>query len=191
MPDDSTGGSETGSQEDKVLYSTYSKAVKEKKKLAEEAMTLRSRLAEYEAEKEAIEREKLEKQGEYQKLLAMEKEKAQKVQSEYQMLNKKIQDSQKLHAFIKSVGGQVDEKYWSLIPIDKIGLNEEGNVDEASLTQTVTEWLGMYGPEIVKKPGVGKMPNQAATGGATLTHEEWLKLPAHEMRKRYHEVLKS
>ena len=43
-------------------------------------------------------------------------------------------------------------------------------------------------PEIIKSTIKGNLPNESPTGSKTLSYQEWLKLPAKEMKARRKEV---
>ncbi len=98
-------------------------------------------------------------------------------------------DRTKLAAFLQTVGGEIDRKYWGLIDLDKIVINPDTKVVDATTVANLVETFRRDHPVLVKvKSGTGQ-PNGAPQGGApTITHEEWLKLPAKEMKARMNEV---
>lgn len=160
-----------------VSYESHQKLLAEKKKL-------QAKLAEIEAERVAKERQTLEEQGRYKELAELAKKEAEDAKKQLAVVNEQRTQAKKLSAVLKSVGGTIHQKFFDLIPIDDVLVNpDSGEIDELSVAKVV-EGLRKSYPEIIAK-GTPGMPQHAPKGGggATISYEEWRKLPPKEMDK--------
>lgn len=183
-------------KEGMVSYESMQKALDEKKRAQEENQQLKERVAAFEKAEKEKERKALEEKGEYEKALALANEELEKEKSKLQSLNSQLTDGKKLKAFLSAVGGDVDEKFWGLIDLDRIKVSDTGEIDKNSLTEYATKFSQQYGNEIIRKGGTQDLPPNppppgAAPAGQKITYQEWLALPLKEKKARMKDVDKA
>jgi seryl-tRNA synthetase len=190
-----SSGTETGStsgtpaddsatpKKDTVAYETHLKLLGEKKKLQAEVERLRLE------QQEKLEAE-LKAKEDFKKLAEMKEQEAKEAKQRVSEFEAREKNAMKLDAFLSTLQGTVDKKFWGHIPLDKIVIHPEtGEVDMMSVTQTV-EWFSKEYYDIVKRAGGPTTPNTAPQGGSSaLTYEEWRKLPLAEQKARMKEVM--
>jgi Skp family chaperone for outer membrane proteins len=175
--DDQDDGQDDHKRKDgKVSLASHRKLLAEKK-------ALQAKLAKIEADRHEAERTELERQGEFKKLLELERQRAQELEQKLTAREQEDQSRRKLAAVLKNVGGVIHSKYYDLIPYDSVVIDPDtGDVDSLSVTKVVESLRASY-PEIISK-GSAKMPQHAPKGGAkTISYAEWSKLPSKEMDK--------
>lgn len=166
-------------KKDSVTYETHRKLLDEKKKL-------QAKLAEIENDKKQKEEEELTRKGETQKLLELVKKEAEELRTKLTVKEQREVQAKKLSAVIRSLGSNVDEKWFGVIGqhLDEVVYNpDSGEVEQMSVT-AIVEDLKKTWPEMIKKLPVG-MPADAprGSGQGVIERSEWLKLSAKEMRK--------
>ena len=172
--------------EDKVSYETYQKLLGEKKKRDLE-------LTEFKKREKDREEQELKQKEDYKKLLALRDEELQQTRSELAQSKSTLENGAKLQAFLDALDGQVDQQYWGLIDLNQVVLNPEtGLPEDVSVKKAALEFKTKYGLVIKQANGM-KMPNDAPKGNGSvgLSYEEWLKLPAKDMRARLKDVIKT
>jgi transposase len=184
-------GNPGGNPEDDKDKSKGTVSYDSHKKLLDEKKSLAKRLEDFEKrEKERLDQD-LKQKEDWKKLVEVREKEANEFKSKFETLSSEIEQSRKLRSFLGHVSGTVDEHYWPLISLDDIAVDPEtGKPDEASVKVAVKEFEKLF-PEVIKPKGGGpKAPNgPAAPPAGKLTHEDWLKLPYAEKKKRLHEVL--
>lgn len=180
---DDDGQDDQGESQDGKKRKTGKVSIESHRKLLAEKKALQAKLQKIESERQAKEREELEKQGEFKKLLELERQRAQKLETKLSAQEEQDRSRRKLAAVLKNVGGTIHQKYYDLIPYDSVVIDPDtGEVDSLSVTKVVESLRSSY-PEIISK-GSAKMPQHAPRGGAkTISHAEWSKLPSKEMDK--------
>ncbi len=121
---------------------------------------------------------------------------AEQREADLQAANEKLskketedRDRAKLAAVLDAVGGRVDRKYWGLIDIDQVAVNPEtGEVDKTSATKYANVFKSEHGILIKTVKGDGIVKDAPKGGVGSITHAEWLKLPAKEMAARLKDV---
>lgn len=173
-----------------VAYETHQKLLGEKKKAAERAAALELELEQFRAKEREREDQELEKQKNYEQLLKNREEELKALKERTAQFETERLQAKKLDAFIKTLGGTLEDKYWSLVDLDKIALDPTTKqVDEMSVAKYVDDYRKTY-PETIKRPGAPSMPSHAPQGtGGRLTYEQWTALPLKEKRARMHEVV--
>lgn len=193
-----TGAGGTGSTDgaggtgDKtVQYGTYKRTVDQLKASQSNASTLQSELDTYKEKERIAEEKRLSEQGEYQKLLEIEREKnkvseAKNTEHERTMLN-----AHKLNAFREKLPGKLkNNAYYDFVDIDNIIIDPtSGVIDDSSLDVVVNGFIKDHSA-LIDSANMADLPGNAAKNSATaLTHEEWLKLPTlAERKKRFQEM---
>jgi hypothetical protein len=177
---------------DKVDHKTFERLLSQKKKRDEELREVRAKLEELETERQQAVEAKLKETQDFKKLAELKDEKLKELTSELTTVREQQLNARKLDRFLTTLDGKVDKKFWSHIDLDAIVVDpESGDIDEMSVSKAVEDFRTTY-PEIIRSPKQGQnVPNTYPQGTGTLTYEEWLKLPAAEMRARYNEVRSS
>jgi len=188
-PETSGKGSEDKSQERSVSYESHRKLLGEKKNLASKLDGALSKLAEYEAEKEAATQAKLEEEGRFRELLEEEKRKRQETEDTLNSYKTQVENSVKFNALKSTLGAEIPYKYASILDFSKIKMTDDNVPEEMSVTE-MCEFVRKEYPEIViKSEAGGNLPNNAPQGNqGKLSVEEWKKLPLKERKDRMAEV---
>lgn len=174
-------------ENDKVAYETYKKVLKQYKQTKAQLEEYSSQVSELKARQESEEVERLEKQKEFQKLYEAEKSRAEKLAAEKQALESSVTLDKKRAALKAELGGVKKEDYLSLASIDAIKVGPDGSIDSESLKEVANTFREQYPDVLVGSNSL--LPNKAAgSAPAKLTHDQWVKLPLHEKKARYHEV---
>lgn len=176
-------------QEEKdVPYSTYKKAVSEKRNRDAELKQVREELARYQQEKKALEDQALKEKDDYKKLFEARELELKAEREKKSELESYINSTKKLNSFMKYLGAPIKEQYLGLVDLDRIALDESGRPDELTTKQLVDDFKKTY-PELFLS-SAGRIPNDSANGShkAGLSYEQWLKLPPSEQKKRMKEV---
>ena len=181
-PAESTGGNppaaDSTTSTSTVAYETHRRLLDEKKKIQQ-------RLEQFESERKTADEAEMVRKGELQKLLELERKRASDLETRVKAQDEERKQARKLSAIVKGLGAPVDQKWYSVIGshLDDVIVNDEGEVEGMSVT-SVIENLKKEWPEMLRRPSAG-MPQDAPRGNvsATISRDEWLKLPVAEMRK--------
>lgn len=173
-----------------VAYETHAKLLGEKKRLAEAKAAADAELETLRAKEKEREEQELAKQKNYEQILKNRDEELKALREGAARVETERLQARKLDAFIKTLGGTLEDKFWSLVDLDKIAIDPATKaVDEMSVAKYVEDYRKTY-PETIRKPGAPSMPSNAPQGtGGRLTVEEWKALPLKEKRARMHEVV--
>ena len=190
-PVDSESQSVESESEKPVSYETHRRLLGEKKRAADEARKLREQLDAYEAEKRQRAEQELVEQNKYKELLELRDKELKEAKSKIERSEEQVRHAKKLDAVLSGLDGTVDQKYWKLIPIGKVALNPDtGEPDEMSVAQVVEAFKSEY-PETIKRAGGPSVSSNAPQpASAKISYEEWVKLPAKEMRARLKDVVR-
>lgn len=187
-------GGETGNAK-AVSHETHTRLLGQYKKAQAEREELQKQLNALAEEKKKAEDDVLASKGDFKNMVEA---RDKKINELTQALNdtkstlgereKVIQDSRKLSAFNSKLPAPLKRsEYYAFVDLDSIVVDTEGKIDETSLEKVVSDFVSVHG-EILLQKNPGKMPGDAANGKATLTYEEWQKLPAKDQRKRLKEL---
>lgn len=174
---------QSNTEKDTVSYDSYKKALDEKKKV-------QARLKELEDLEKSRSEAEAKKREDYKALLEAKEQEVSELKTKYETVESRLSNGVKLNAFLSSLSGKVDQKYWNQIDLDAITMDSEtGTPDEISLKKAVKDFETMF-PEIIKKDSGPRMPNEASKGGGgkPLSYNEWISLPYDEKRKRRADV---
>lgn len=166
-----------------VSYETHQRLLGEKKKLAE-------KLAQLETTAAAQRTKELQEKEQYKTLYEEAKAQAEARQKALDEKQSMITNGMKLGEFLKALpnGARLEDQYFGLIPLDEIAIDETtGRPDPNSLKIVVDKFKTTFA-KVIDQPTGARLPGQAAQQGGTLSYEEWRKLPAKEMQKRFKEV---
>lgn len=163
---------------DTVAYETHRRLLDEKKKLQDKYDALQS-------EKDAAEKKKLEDNGEYQKLLDLEKKRADEAAAKLAGYEERFTEAKKLKAVLNALDSGIDEKFYGMLPLDQIMIDPETKeINMTSVAEAASVFKKSF-PELLKPKSGVKLPTAAPQGNSagTISRDEWLKLPAKEMQK--------
>lgn len=183
--------SEISENKDTVKYSTYRHALADAKNHKKRAEELQARLADFERKEQELVENRLKEQGEYKKLLEIERQKRTEEEKKRAHYEKSLLDAHKLSAVREKIPGKLKRsEYYSFIDTDKIILDHEtGEIDQNSLEAVVNSFIQDHGALIERQGSVG-LPQNAASGSTNnLTYEAWLALPLKEQKLRRKEVM--
>jgi len=162
-----SGQKDSGNSGLKSLYdSTKADMLKYKKELRD----ARAKLAEFDEAQKVAEEKKLLEQENYKELLekrdaeiAEWKGKVENLSGEISNFKTREVQGQKLQAFMDGADFQVDSKYLGFIDLDRIKVDEGGNIDATSIQETRELFLKEH-PSLVKKSS--KTPKFSQPGNA-------------------------
>lgn len=171
-----------------VSYESHRALLDEKKAAVAERDRLRSEIAERD-------RKAAEASGDWQRVVAIEKEQREAAERERDALKAQVdsvttQHTQvrKLAAIVKATGGQVDSKWHDLIAdrfMPDVVVSESGEIDQASVARAVEKLRASF-PEVIQGRVHGTPnadPAASGNGAGTITYEAWRKLPSVQQKK--------
>jgi len=179
-----------GNEGDTVKYGTYKKVLNETKNLRAKHSDAIARLAEYESkEKESAEKLLIEEKKFDEVLRAKEAE----IEETRNLLNqstKQMTDYQKMTGFLQSLGGaKLESDYFQLVELDKIKLDDDGALDQASLAEYANEFKTRHQRLLITPKSDVPANHPGGSGKVGLTVKEWKNLKSSkEMRERAGEV---
>ena len=173
-----------------VKYETYRKTLSEAKRAKAELEELR-------AWKEEQERLALESSGKKDELVEHWKSKAAETEAALKekdnalaLRSKQDEDSRKFSAFTDALPGKLARKYWGLVDLESIVVDEDGLPLADSVEKAVKAFNETY-PEVLSKPNphnINSPMPKGNDGKVGLTKAEWMKLPPSERSKRVSEI---
>lgn len=178
-----SGSSDQEQKKDVVSYESHLKLLNEKRKLKE-------RLDELERASKEKEEADLRAKEDFKKIAELKEAEAKQLKEELEKTKAREINAGKLDAFLSTLDGKVERKYWGHINLEQILVNPEtGDLDQMSVAKEVERFRKEY-PEVIKKPGVNQLSSAAPLGseGGPITYEEWRKLPLKEQKARYREM---
>lgn len=182
----------TDTTEDKsVSYDSHRKLLSEKKRLQEKLMEREARVAEYEQAQKEAEEKRLKDNEQWKEFATKKEQEAAEARKELEATRHQIADARKLDAFLTTIDGKIDRKFWDFIDTSSIITNPDtGEIDGMSVTKAVEAFKANYS-ELIQYPGQKTgLPNESPkSNNSTLTYEDWLKLPPKDMKARYNEML--
>ena len=181
----SESSAQTQESRETVSYETHRRLLDEKKREQAARKQLESELEAFKAKERALEEEKLKQQGEYQKLLGFREEELKSFKDKVNQYESKFQRAEKMSAFIKAAGQDLDDKWLSLINVEAIQYrpDSEGEIDQMSVASAVETFKKTW-PEAFKTRST-MMPADMPNGQGFITETEWKKMSKAEDRKKY------
>jgi vacuolar-type H+-ATPase subunit I/STV1 len=176
--------------EDYVKFTSYKKAVDESKAYKSKHADAIAELAKYQAKEKADKEQRLIEDRKFDEYMAKKEEETKTLREELNETRKDNEDYRKMTSFLSAMGSsKVESKYYSLIPLDSIELDESGAINQESLNEAVNNFKAEHSRLIIS-PKTG-LPSNKVGGSTTpgLSYEEWSRLgSAKEMRERAKEV---
>jgi hypothetical protein len=191
-PSTQTQSTQDTQEPEHVPYTTYKKAVTEKRNTAEALAEARRQLDEFQAEKKKREEDDLKAKEDWKKMFETREQELAEERNKRQMLETTLQEGMKLDAFLKAINGRVSDEFMPLIRLDDIAIDPQtGRPDPSSVHSAARSFESKYG-RVIDRPGGAQLPNGAPhAGNGLLTFEQWSKLPLKEKKARLHEVMKN
>ena len=131
-------------------------------KYKNELKDIKVQMTQMQAEKEAIENDKLAEQGRWEDLYKQQTEKVKTMTSERANENEKFINYHKKNSVLNKIGGFKRDEYNKFIDTEKISLNEDGSIEESSLNFEIDRIKQSY-PELLKNSKNERLPNDDAT----------------------------
>jgi hypothetical protein len=170
---------------DSVAYETHRRLLSEKKKLQEERDQLMRQMQE---RKET----ELKEQQKWQDLYKLKEEELTKIKTDLEQRQQQEITATKFSTFLDSLPGQLPKKYWQIASeyVEGIMLNPDtSEPDELSVKAAIEKFKANFG-ELLQTSSGPKLPSNApASGGGTLTYEQWRQLPLKEQKQRMGEMM--
>jgi len=173
-------------KKDTVAYETHLKLLKEKKKLQDD-------LEKYQSEARQREEADLRAKEDFKKIAELRETEAKELREKLSVVETRERNMAKLDAFLTTLDGSVDKRFWGHIPLDKIIVDPvSGEPDPMSVAKEV-EWFRKEYFDIIKKPGQATVPASAPQGSASadISYDEWLKLPLKDQKARMKDVMRA
>lgn len=168
----STSESQSGS----VAYETHKRLLGQKKKTEARLEELERELEERRNREREAEEKSLAEQGEYKKLLELERKKSADLSTKMETTNQQLVMGTKYQAFVDQLPGELsNRKYLSLADVEKIAIDPEtGEVDGDSVKMVVDDFVKEHARLLNNKkiPGV---PNRASAPVSTATDPKQAK----------------
>lgn len=160
---------------DTVAYASYKKVLSEKKNLQAKMSEINERLAAFESDKKQREEAQLIEEKKYQELLTSRDEELVKTRQELSQWQNLVTDSRKIAAFTDALGAKIESKYHAHIPLDKIEIDEHGQVDGNSIASAVDSFKKEHARLIIDQKR--DLPNHQPVGGdPKISLEEFKRL---------------
>ncbi len=155
----SAEGTETevqGQVKDVVKYDTYRRAMSDVVKLKE-------KVAQYEAVSKQREEEELRRKGDLEQIISSKDQELNQTRSKLQELLEMQTNTVKLTTFLDALGARVPKKYWNMIPLDQMQLDESGDLDKGSVQKAVEYFRREYSEVIPSEAGPKVSPVSPTT----------------------------
>ena len=147
-----------------IAYSKFRELLDEKKTIQKSFMDLKVKLDEFELAKEEADKSALIEQNKFKELYEKETQKTKKALDLLQAKHAELADKKRLDAFISSCGKLKKADYTRFVDLERIALDESGNVSEDALTEYALEFKTLY-PELLETPTKQLPPNIAPRSG--------------------------
>lgn len=184
---------------DTVKYESYAKLLDEKKKLQQKFDDLAKEKSDAEAAKQKALEDELKAKDDWKKLVALREQELETVRKEKETLKSELTERDqrrsnglKMRSFLDALSGDLDEQYWSLVDLDKVVINPETGMPEATSASALAQEFATKFPLVIQRKDGPRLPNHAPQGaGAKLTYDAWQKLPLKEQLERMKDVDKA
>ena len=172
-----------------VDYKSYSRVVGTNKKLQSQVKDIQQKLEAFEQKERELEEKRLSEQGEFKKLLELERKKRLEEEGKRAQYQKDLLDAHKLNAVKEKLPGKIKRnEYYGFIDVDKIAIDPEtGVIDESSIAEVVNSFVEQHG-SLIERQGSAGLPQNAAKDGGSISYEQWKELPLKEKKARMKDV---
>lgn len=187
-------GAGGANKNDSVSYETYLRTLNQHKQSQQKLQDVERELEAFREEKRKQEEQKQIKNGETMALVTARDEKIKELESKLSEATKEVDnsrkiltESKKLDAFTRALPAPISNpKYLAFVNTENIVINDSGAIDQTTLKKEVEDFVKEHSALLLKNSS--KMPADAASGNATLSYEDWKKLPLADQKKRIREV---
>lgn len=196
--DDESGDDAGDENDEKVSRDSYLKLLKEKKKLQQGFRDLQTEVDGLKKKTTTTTDEEDPKDAKnHKKLLSLREQEIADLRKKFDdesVKNKSLTDrlntGKKWSEFKKSLDVDLPGKYAQLVDFDEIIIDDDGELDAASVKKAVSVFSKTY-PELLKvtKPKTPPGDGSNRGGAGKITYEHWLTLPPDQMRKRQKDVV--
>lgn len=155
--EDAQGSAE--SKEDFVSKKAYEEIKADMFKFKTQMKEIEAERNQLKADKDAVEREKLEEQGKWKELYEKQKQKLQETEANLSSSKNQFVDFHKKQAVISKLGGLKKDDYAKFIDTNAVDVQENGKIDDSSVEAEVNRIKEQF-PELIKGSDV-KSFNQA------------------------------
>lgn len=168
-----------------VKRSAFDEVLDETKKFKSKFRETQAELNELRARQKEAEEAKLLEEKNYQEVIDRLRQEKEQILNENQLHVKEKQDFRKMSSLLSSLqkkGINIESKYYDLLPMDKIGFDDDGNIDGTSLADATETFIKEH-PRLTTP--IGKLlPNQKPeSGGPKMSVSEWKNLGSRKERQ--------
>ena len=174
---------------DSVKYDTYKRVLNEKKARDAELREAKAVIEKYEAEKRSFEESTLREKEDWRKLFEQRESELKTTKLELDSIKTRVVDSKKLNSFLNAIEKPIEQKYWSLVELDRIVVDpNSGEIDSSTLKKYAEEFKKEYWKVI--DSSTPKMPNENHNNKPNgITYDYWLTLKPNEQKKRLKDII--
>lgn len=174
---------------DLVKYDTYKRVLNEKKARDAELREAKAVIEKYETEKRSFEESTLREKEDWRKLFEQRESELKTTKLELDSIKTRVVDSKKLNSFLNAIEKPIEQKYWSLVELDKIVVDpNSGEIDSSTLKNYAEEFKKEYWKVI--DSSTPKMPNENHNNKPNgITYDYWLTLKPNEQKKRLKDII--
>ena len=190
-PEGTSGTTQKEENRDSVSYETHKRLLKQRKEDQDRLRTVEEELSKFKTEAEKKQQSELEQQGEWKKLIDVQKQKIQQLEESIGSDRKTLHDTWKLQAFYDKLPGKIKRKeYLSFVDLEKVALNPETQeIDETSLEVLVNDFVSNHKDLIITEQSP-KIPGTAPKTTIPTTYKEEIsrcttQKEFDEVRKKY------
>ena len=181
---------EVNNGDDVVKYTSFKKLLDEKKALSSKHSEVLTKLAEYEEKDRALAEQKLLDEKNYSKLLEAKDSELNSLRENLITTKTNEENFRKVYHFLNGLGdAKLESKYFSLIPLESIKLDDSGDIDKDSLVDVISNFKTEHSRLLItnKKP----LPESkiGSSSGKGLSLSQWGQLKSSkEMLEKFKDV---
>lgn len=154
---------ENESKDDFVSKKAYQDVSNDMHKYKNDLRDAKAMLAQIKADKEVADKERLAEEGKWQELYESNQGELESLRSARKDEQNKFVDYHKKNSVLNKIGGFKRDEYNNFIDVESIKMNEDGSIDDETLTAEIDRVRQNY-PELLKKASTTKLPNEAPGG---------------------------
>jgi hypothetical protein len=186
---DTTPVEQSSEKQDKVAYETYKKTVEAEKNAKAKVKSLADELESLKKQLDAKQESELKEKENYKALWENTNKTLEQTKKEKDDLIQSQLLAKRLNVFDEKVGRLKHQDFYRLIPVDKIQLDDSGNVIQESVDLVAKEVRERYGDDIFEKKQLGKLP--ASAGGNPSFERDLSKMGASDRDDIFKNALKN
>jgi len=178
------------SDDKRVSYSSFQKVLGEKKRLSDKHSDALAELAVYKSKDQEQAEKALIEEKKFDEVLSEKQREIDETRGLLDQSTKRLVDTHKLTSFLQGLGSsKLESKYYGLVDLEKINLDNEGQIDHDSLNNCVNEFKTEHTRLLINPRTDLPQNHTGGKGKKGLTVSEWKSLKSSkEMRERSNEV---